>query len=259
MKRFSGWWVAAGVWAMVAVAGQAGTLTQWSTIDALLKGRYEGVVTLGEMKKSGDFGLGTLENLDGEVVMLDGEVYQIDSHGAVHKPGDGVRTPFAAVAFFKGEIELAVPAGLTLDELQKRIDAVLPSANYFYAVRVTGAFAQVKTRSVGAQQKPYPLLSEVVKTQALFTLTETKGTLAGLRCPVFAKSLNVPGYHFHYLTENHQGGGHVLGLVTGEDVRVSVAVLRDFAVKLPETAEFKEVDLSGDQSKVLHAVESERK
>lgn len=241
------------------VSAEPGVLTQWSTIDALLQGRYEGVATLGEMKRSGDFGLGTLENLDGEVVMLDGKVYQIDSHGTVRQPDDAVRTPFAAVAFFKGEIELAVPAGLTLDELQKRIDAVLPSANYFYAVRVTGAFAQVKTRSVGAQQKPYPPLAEVVRTQALFTLTDTKGTLAGLRCPVFAKGLNVPGYHFHYLTENHRGGGHVLGLVTGETVRVSVAVLREFAVKLPETAEFKAADLSGDQSKVLHAVESERK
>lgn len=255
MKRLSGL-VAACVW---AAAGGAATLTQWSTIDALLQGRYEGAVTLGEVKRSGDFGLGTLEALDGEVLLLDGTVYQIDSQGRVNRPADAVRTPFAAVAFFKEEIGLDVPAGVALEDLQKRIDAVLPSANFFYAVRVTGTFAQVKTRSVGRQAKPYPPLGEVVKTQALFTLTETKGTLAGLRCPVFAKGLNVPGYHFHYLTDAHEGGGHVLGLVTGEGVRVGVTVLREFAMKLPETPEFKEVDLSGDQSKVLHAVESERK
>ncbi len=259
MKKFLGCVVSVGVWAVVAVAAERGTLTQWSTIDTLLKGHYEGVATLGEVKQRGDFGLGTFEALDGEMVLLDGKVYQIDGRGAVHEPGDGVRTPFAAVTFFKGEIELALPAGLTLEQVQARVDAVLPSANLFYAVRVTGGFAEVRTRSVPRQEKPYRLLAEVVKTQSLFTIARTEGELVGLRCPAFSKSLNVPGYHFHYLAADRKSGGHVLGLVTGEGVRVSVAVLREFAVKLPESAAFDALDLSGDRSAELKAVESERK
>lgn len=257
------------VWAVVAVATTpavrterdvaSGTVTQWSTIDALLKGYYDGVVTLGEVKRHGDFGLGTFEGLDGEMIVLDGTVYQVEASGAVKMPADDVRTPFAAVVFFEKDIELEMPAGLTLEHVQARIDAALPTANAFYAVRVTGAFEEVRTRSVGRQEKPYPELAEVVKTQALFTLKKTEGTLVGLKCPVFSKSVNVPGHHFHFLAADRKSGGHVLGLVTGEGVRVSVSVVRNFVMKLPSEAGFDQLDLSGDRSKELHAVESERK
>ncbi|MFA6288612.1 MAG: acetolactate decarboxylase [Opitutaceae bacterium] len=248
------WWMA-----MQTCLLADGGLTQWSTIDALLKGYYDGVAGLGEMKKSGDFGLGTLESLDGEMLMLDGRVYQIDSRGVVHEPADTVRTPFAAATFFKGDIVIAAPAGLTLEALQTRIDAVLPSSNLFYAIRVTGRFAHIKTRSVAKQEKPYRPLGEVVKTQSLFTFDDSAGTMAGFRCPGFAKGLNVPGYHLHYLTSDRRGGGHVLGLVTGAGVRVEVSVLRDFTVKLPDSAGFNALDLSGDRSGELEAAESLRK
>lgn len=247
------------VWAAVAVAAERGALTQWSMIDALLKGHYEGVATLAEVKARGDFGLGTFEALDGEMLLLDGTVYQIDGSGAVREPADTVRTPFAAVTFFAADIELALPAGLTLEQVQARVDAALPSANLFYAVRVTGKFTEVRTRSVPRQAKPYRPLAEVVKSQALFTIKKTEGELVGLRCPGFSKSVNVPGYHFHYLAADRKSGGHVLGLLTGNGVRVRVAVLRDFVLKLPESAGFDALDLSGDRSAELHAVESERK
>lgn len=247
------------VCAAVLRAGEAGVITQWSTIDALLKGDYDGSAAMSEVKRYGDFGLGTFHQLDGEMLLLDGKVYQIEGSGVVREPGDEVRTPFAAVVFFKADLELAVPAGLSMEQLQARIDAVLPSANLFYAVKVTGKFAEVRTRSVPKQAKPYPPLATVTKGQSLFTIKATEGTLAGLKCPGFVKSLNVPGYHFHYLAADRSGGGHVLGLVTGEGVRASVSVAREFAVKLPASASFEALDLSGDRSKELHAVESERK
>jgi acetolactate decarboxylase len=262
MKTFLGCMVSVWVWAVAAVAAERGTLTQWSTIDALLKGHYEGVATLGEIKQSGDFGLGTFEALDGEMILLAGKVYQVDERGVIREPGDAVRTPFAAVTFLgqgKPDIELTLPAGLTLDQVQTRVDAALPSANLFYAIRVTGGFSEVRTRSVPRQDKPYRPLAEVTKAQSLFTIPDTTGDLVGLRCPEFSKGVNVPGYHFHYLAADRKSGGHVLGLVTGEAVRVSVSVIRGFTVKLPESKTFDALDLSGDRSAELKAVESERK
>ncbi|MFA6962283.1 MAG: acetolactate decarboxylase [Opitutaceae bacterium] len=259
MRKFSGYMIGLCVWTAVALAVEPGSLTQWSTIDALLKGHFQGAATLAEMKHYGDFGLGTFEALDGEMILLDGMVYRVASTGKVQEPADTERTPFAAVTVFKSDIELELPAGLPLDQLQARVSAVLPSKNVFYAVRVTGKFDEVRTRSVGAQKEPYPMLADVVKTQAYFTLAKTEGTLVGLWCPAYARSFNVPGYHFHFLTADRSAGGHVLGLVTGEGVRAQVAVLRNFAVRLPEQATFDTLDLSGDNAKVLHAVESERK
>lgn len=260
MKRLLMGWLAACVWAVIAVAAEPGVLTQWSTIDALVTGHYDGEVSLAEVKRHGDFGLGTFEGADGEMVLLDGRVYQITSAGEVREPGDAVRSPFAAVVSFKkADFELSLPAGLTLEQVQARVEASLPSKNIFYAVRVDGHFDEVRTRSVSRQVKPYPPLAAVVKAQSLFTLAKSKGTLVGLRCPEFAKGVNVPGYHFHYLQSDRTAGGHVLGLVTGEGVRVRVAVLREWAVKLPQSAAFDALDLSGDRSKELKAVESERK
>jgi len=51
-------------------------LSQVSTIDALLDGVYDGTVTCGELKEFGDFGIGTFDALDGEMVFLDGEDYR---------------------------------------------------------------------------------------------------------------------------------------------------------------------------------------
>lgn len=250
------WWC---VGAVMVFGAEPRTLTQWSTIDALLKGYYQGVATLADVKQHGDFGLGTFEALDGEMLLVDGVVYQVDGQGAVHTPDDSVRTPFAAVVFFKSDIELAIPAGLTLDQLQTHLDAVLPSKNVFYAMRVTGKFEEVRTRSVPKQGEPYRPLAEVVKTQSLFSLAKTEGTLVGMWCPGFSKSVNVPGFHFHYLAADRKRGGHVLGLLTGEGVRAQISVVRDFSMKLPTAASFDALDLSGDRSKELHAVESERK
>lgn len=260
MKRILTGWMAACVWAVASASAEPGVLTQWSTIDALLKGHYDGEVSLAEIKRHGDFGLGTFEGADGEMILLDGRVYQVAFGGEVREPGDAVRSPFAAVTVFKAaDIELALPAGLTLEQVQARVETALPSKNVFYAVRVDGRFDEVRTRSVARQGKPYPPLAAVVKTQALFTLAKSEGTLVGLRCPEFSKGVNVPGYHFHYLQSDRTAGGHVLGLVTGEGVRVRVAVLREWAVKLPASAAFGALDLSGDRSKELKAVESERK
>ncbi len=242
-----------------AGASERETLTQWSTIDALLKGYYEGVASVGELKRHGDFGLGTFQSLDGEMAVLDGTVFQIGVDGTVREVGDDVRTPFAAVTFFEADLTLSVEAGLDLAALQARIDAALPSRNLFYAIRVTGSFDSVKTRSVPRQAKPWRPLAEVVKTQTLFQIEETRGILIGLWAPAGVKSLNVPGYHFHYLDDARASGGHVLGLVTGEGVRVEIDVTRGFRMQLPEGATFDALDLAGDRSAELHAVESDRK
>ena len=254
-------WLGLGLLMVAPVAAGAGreTLHQWSTIDALLKGYYDGVAPLGEVLRSGDFGLGTLEGLDGELLIHEGRAYQIDSEGRVREQSAEARTPFAAVTRFDADIGFTVPAGVDLATLQARIEAALPSPNYICAVRVTGAFSQVKTRSVARQQKPYPPLTEVVKTQSVFAFAESTGVLVGFWCPTWVAGINVPGHHYHFLTTDRTGGGHVLGLVTGGEVRVELDLTPHFSMRLPTTAEFGALDLSGDRSAELHVVESDRK
>ena len=63
------------------LAAPVHTLFQVSTSGALVAGLYDGVVTCQTILAHGDFGLGTFEHLDGEMVVLDGRVYRARADG----------------------------------------------------------------------------------------------------------------------------------------------------------------------------------
>ena len=67
------------------------TLYQVSTSTALVEGIYQGAVRVGTLREHGDLGLGTFENLDGEMVMVDGRVFQVRADGSVHECDDAAR------------------------------------------------------------------------------------------------------------------------------------------------------------------------
>src|SRR5271154_6482402 len=73
------------------------TLFQVSTSTALVQGVYDGVVRVGELKQHGDFGLGTFDGLDGEMLALDGHFYQVQGSGKVSESSDDAKVPFAVV------------------------------------------------------------------------------------------------------------------------------------------------------------------
>jgi acetolactate decarboxylase len=131
------------------------TLFQVSTLDALLQGIYGASMTVGELRQHGDFGLGTYEGVDGEMVLLDGRFYQVRFDGSIAEPAPDTRTPFAAVTTFRPDSTFTIK-GANLAQLGDLIDSVLPSKNLFYAVRVRGTFSVINTRSVAKQFLPYP-------------------------------------------------------------------------------------------------------
>jgi len=229
-------------------------LFQTSTIDALLQGVYDGDMTFAELRKHGNFGIGTFNGVDGEMIALGGRFFQIASDGKARPVRDEMRTPFASVTDFAPDIAVAVTGPLTLEDLLKRIDAVLPGANWYYAVRVTGRFDAVTTRSVPRQRPPYEPLTEVVKAQPVFHLRDVEGTLAGFKCPEFARGVNVPGYHLHFLNCQETAGGHVLSCVLREG-RIEVAIKRELHISLPATAAFSRADLVRDRTGEVRAVE----
>lgn len=77
------------------------TLFQVSSFTALLNANYDGWVTLGELRKHGDFGIGTFHALDGELVVVDGQAYRVGADGGVSPAPDLALTPFATVTAFR--------------------------------------------------------------------------------------------------------------------------------------------------------------
>ncbi len=229
-------------------------LYQYSTIDALLAGVYDGQLTNGELKKQGNLGLGTFNALDGEMVVLDGRVYQVTVDGKVTLAPDNGKTPFAAVTSFTPKKFVPLKEAANLTELTKLIDQALPTQNIFYALKIEGRFSQVKARSVPRQSRPYPPLAKAVEKQAVFTFTDVEGTMVGFRCPSFVKGVNVPGYHLHFLTKDRTRGGHVLDCAV-ENLTVQVDPTHNLTLVLPEDPEFYRLDLEKDKSSDLKKVE----
>ena len=71
-------------------------------MGALLQGAYDGNVTVRELLRHGDFGLGTFNGLDGEMLVLDGVCYQLRSDGSATIADPRQKCPFAAVTVADG-------------------------------------------------------------------------------------------------------------------------------------------------------------
>lgn len=235
----------------------APVLFQTSTIQALGIGLYDGGMTFGDVLKHGNFGLGTCQSLDGEVVILDGKAYQVRSDGKVFDVPNSAKTPFAMVTPFEVDRTLRVDKSLDFPALQQWLDSVLPTPNIPYAIQITGTFTSITTRSVPVQKKPFPPLAEAVKHQKEFTFDNVHGTMVGFRMPSFLGQVNVPGFHFHFLTADRKHGGHVLKVQT-RDVVVQIQYIRNFQLDIPDLSSFDKADFSADQSASLQKAEKAR-
>lgn len=229
-------------------------LYQVSTIDALLQGVYDGVESFEELKKHGDFGIGTFDALEGEMLAVDGDYYQIKSDGIAYPVRDNMTTPFATVTSFETDETFRVKEPMNLTELEKHLDETLPSKNLFYAIRIEGTFSSMKARSVPKQERPYPKLVDVTATQSVFEFEDVNGTIAGFRTPDYVKGVNVPGYHLHFITEDRKAGGHVLDLDL-ESGNISIDITNSFFMELPEDGDFYKIDLSQDLQSEIELVE----
>ncbi|NMC83482.1 MAG: acetolactate decarboxylase [Armatimonadetes bacterium] len=232
------------------------TLYQVSTIDALMAGVADGAMPIKELTKHGNIGVGTFEGLDGEMILVDGKVYRVNSLGKVDRMPADALTPFAQVSWFDKDKTVPVQTALDLAGLEKMLDAASPSQNYPVFFRVEGTFPYIKTRAVPKQSKPYPGLGEVAGKQAVFEARDMEGTLVGLRTPAYTKGLSVPGYHMHFLSRDRAFGGHVLALEMTAGI-VYVDDTSRYEVVLPLNLAYANADLARDRSAAIAKAEKD--
>jgi acetolactate decarboxylase len=229
------------------------TLFQVSTSTALVKGVYNGVVTVGQLRQHGDFGLGTFDGLDGEMLALDGHFYQVRGSGKVSEPPDDARVPFAVVTAFRAERDSTLDRVEGFEALTAHLDGMRRTANLFCAVRIDGRFTRIRTRAAFKAAAGVSLV-EATSHQAEFTFNDVVGTLAGFWTPFYARSINIAGWHLHFVTADRSGGGHLLDC-QAVGLRVQMQDLADVRIAMPETAAFLQADLSQDPSRDLDVAE----
>jgi acetolactate decarboxylase len=218
---------------------------QFSTISALLEGVYDGDATIADILRHGDFGLGTFNHLDGEMVILDGICYRLRADGTASRAAPTDRTPFAAVTHFHTDFVIPIHARTGRAEVTGAVDRQIQSPNLIYAMRITGRFPELRTRTVMAQQEPYPPLTQATEDQAETVFTDVSGTVVGFRTPDFEQGISVAGYHLHFLNNDRTGGGHVLDF-TLEEGNVAVSGASQLHLSLPTSGAFLGAQLSGD-------------
>jgi acetolactate decarboxylase len=217
---------------------------QTSLMSALIDGVYDGEFTIQQLLEHGDFGLGTFNGLDGEMIILDSVVHQLKSDGTARFATMDQKTPFAVVTFFEPTLTGKLDQPLDKSQIQTLIDEMVPG-NLLCAFRIDGHFAKVETRTVPRQAPPYVPMLEAIENQPEFTFENTRGTLIGFRCPPYVQGINVAGFHVHYITDDRCGGGHVLDYCVLEGA-MNIAKVPNLHIALPETPDFEKATLHSD-------------
>ena len=187
-------------------------LYQHGTLALLVPGLLDGTITMKKLLSHGDTGIGTGEGLDGELVILDGTPYQVDSNGNVNIVKDDFTLPFANIHFGSYQPLTSVD-GISQKELEEKILS-LTSANTFFSIELHGQFTNVKTRAVKKSHKPYDTLAKTAESQSIFEKDTVTGTLLSYYSPEIFDGAAVGGFHHHFLSDKHDFGGHLLSFGT---------------------------------------------
>jgi len=221
------------------------TVFQTSLLSALLDGVYDGSMTIADLLQHGDFGLGTFNALDGEMIILDSVCYQLHDSGAATIASSEQQTPFAVVARFAPTITTEVPAQSSRQQVVDIVTELTGSDNYLYAIKLTGHFDWVRTRTVKRQTKPYRPLREVTKGEPVVQFDDIDGVVAGFRTPLYEQGIGVPGGHVHFVDTARERGGHVLDYALGSG-RLEICLCTDLHLALPLTEAFRRAHLTPD-------------
>ncbi len=207
-----------------------GWVTQVGTFDYLVQPDYDGLATLRSAVGESTIGLGTFDRLDGELVMLGGDVYRVGTDGMPRRVSLSRTTPFFEGVRFAPQASMRVPAGTECSALLPLIDDLAGTSEGMVAVRLNGSFTVLTARSVPAQSEPYAPLADIVAGQTVFPLSDVRATLVGFRTGPDLLGVGAQGVHLHGLTKARDAGGHILGCTTGSDVRLAVQRTRGVRV-----------------------------
>lgn len=227
-------------------------LYQYSVLSALMSGVAASGVSLRELLAQGNHGLGTFKGLDGEMIILDGSIYQLKSDGSVilfdnTEHHDDV-APFAMVTSFCPSVKATISFA-SKEEFSRILSNYFPkSRNHFLSFKMDGLFKEITVRTVGGQQSPCESLIEVGKREVSHTFRAVSGSVVGFRSPDFAQGVTVAGDHLHFISKDRTFGGHVLACKTDGDIGFSAALIYRLHLQLPqEDNDYNEAQLETDE------------
>ena len=231
-------------------------LFQYNTLGALMAGLYGGSFTIGELLEHGDLGVGTLDSIDGELIVLDGKAYQAKGsgdHPEIVEVSPDAKVPYAAVVPHQAEVIFRQRFEMTDEELEARIESYYDGENLFRSIKIRGDFAKMHVRMI-PKSTPEMKFAEVATHQPEYTRENVTGTIVGFWTPEIFHGVSVAGYHLHFISDDHTFGGHVMDFVITEGI-VEVGAIDQLDQRFPVQdrqylfAKFNVDEVKGDINK----------
>ena len=231
---------------------------QVSTLQALALGYSRAVIRAGELLQEGDTGLGTFEDVNGEMIVMDGHCYRAVQDGHVSVVGPETGIPFAAVAKLCGEQQFPLMNMPDIESVRTELTLKIEEGfglNSMHIVRIDGVFEKVDARSEAPYRSHHITLKEVLsQTQEAFIFENIRGSLVGVYFPDYMDGINMPGWHLHFLSEDRSKGGHVFDVSLREG-EAKVDKITNIYINLPKEAAFDTYSLKQDLQEEIKSVE----
>jgi len=231
---------------------------QVSTLQALMLGYSRSVVTVSELLEYGNTGLGTFEDVDGEMIVIDGMCYRATEDGTVVAAEMDKGVPFSVVCDLQGSSTFEVEAFQGIDALKSQLDIMVDEGfglNSMHVARIDGEFSFVDARSESAYRSMHVTLKEVLgQTQKAFCFKDVKGSLICVYFPDYMDGINAAGWHLHFVSDDRKFGGHVfdVSMVRGRGAMDKVNAIE---IRLPDEPAFDTYALKGASEDEVKQVE----
>lgn len=234
------------------------TIYQVALLQSLTQGYYDGIIKVSELKKHGDIGIGTFEGVNGEMIVLDGKVYQALGDGTVKEADENETVPFSNVTFFDKDGSVELSDINNINALKEKLNAMVEKngKNLFYFIKINSTFSVMNVRSEIKQEKPYKSLDKALETdQREFNYDNINGTVVALYCPDYMGGLNTPGWHFHFISDDRTKGGHMLDLKF-DKATAEYDTTPAFEMCLTDNDVFQKMELAKDVTDAIKKVET---
>ena len=162
----------------------------------------------------GNIGLGTFEDVNGEMILLDGQCFRASENGTVVRAEPDRGVPFAVATFFHHGDRIPAENVENIEALKRLLDLKIEQdfgLNSMHIVRIDGTFAKICARSESAHRSHHVSLKEILqKTQKDFVFSDIIGTLVCVYFPDYMDGINAPGWHLHFISEDSAKTGVTL-------------------------------------------------
>lgn len=231
---------------------------QVSTLQALMLGYSKAVISVSELLKHGEIGLGTFTDVDGEMIVLDGTCYRAMENGdvVIAEPERGV--PFSTVCKMPESRPIEFGQMNNITELKNALNNIIDShfgLNSMHMARIDGEFEVVDARSESGYESVHVDLKTILgKTQRAFKFEKIKGTLVCVYFPDYMDGINASGWHVHFVSDDKKHGGHVFEIVM-KSGKGQISKINSIELKLPDEPVFDTYALKKVSKEAVKAVE----